>query len=58
MEGIPLDNGQWKEGVLVVICGSMKLAKCQKMAMSKDPNKVAKKHPKTKNHPQKTQLNI
>ena len=36
MEDIPLDNGQWSEGVFVVINGSLELVKYQGMAMSTD----------------------
>ena len=32
-EGIPLDNGQWEEGVFIAVLASMNLTECLRMAM-------------------------
>ena len=36
-EGIPLDNGQWKERVFIVVLTSMNLTECHRMAIPGDP---------------------
>ena len=36
-EGIPLDNGQWKERVFIVVLASMNLTECHRMAIPGDP---------------------
>ena len=36
-ECIPLDNGQWKEGVFIVVLASMNLTECHRMAIPGDP---------------------
>ena len=35
-EGIPLDNGQWKEGVFIVVLARMNLTDCHRMAIPGD----------------------
>ena len=37
LEGIQLDNCQWKEGVFIVVLASMKLMECHRMAIPGDP---------------------
>ena len=36
-EGIPLDNGQWKERIFIVVLTSMNLTECHRMAIPGDP---------------------
>ena len=35
-EGIPLDNGQWKEGVFIAVISRMNLTECHRMAIPGD----------------------
>ena len=35
-EGITLDNGQWEEGVLIIACRCMQLAKGHRMAVPRN----------------------
>ena len=54
--GIPLDNGQWKEGAFIIVFASMNLTECHRMALPGDP--MCGLHEVRKGHDHKSIYNI